>query len=701
MKTLAKSLIAAAVLAANLGIAAPALAATPALSVSKEGGSDSARITITGANPYSSITLYRRQSTQLWTVINNFGQTDQSGYFSQITNLGTDGSSNMVEQYVVVGGQQSNIVQIYPYGGGNVAGAYTGCSGEGCGGFNVSQSSLNLAVGQTMSITAYNTGGNNLFVSSNTSPGIASITISGNQINFYGLSGGSGNVTVCLSGALQCANIALNVSGASPSVLALSQTSVFLSVGQSASVYAVNLNSGVNLFVSQNINSSVVSASTFGQTLSLVGLAPGSSTVSVCTSISNVCSNVYVTVASSTASGLVWFSPISPTVNPGQSLAVSIFSSGNYSGTYYIASNSNQSAVAASISGATLNLTGNAPGSSSTIAVCQTNGSGCGSLYVQTSPAYTGAISLSQNNLSLNPGQSAAVTVLGSPYPSYYVASNSNPSAAVANFVGNAVNVHAKNSGSAVLSLCVSGSASCVSLNVSVSNFPSDSLYFLTNILPQPSVGVYYSQQLSVSGGSQPYSFSLQSGNLPSGLSLSSNGQIYGTPQNNQTATFSVRASDAQNRSAAISFTLSPSGGYTPPPPPPAVLGSSAYPNGQLISENGIVYIVYKGQTAGFASAAVFRALGYKFNNVVEVGFSNAPYSGHIINSARSSHPWGSWIKAGRTVYFVHESGLIPVPDWATFVNNGGDGRLIVPANSYDVSLPVLPQMEFSDYRLR
>ncbi len=551
-----------------------------------------------------------------------------------------------------------------------------------------------------MSVTAYNTGSSSLFVSSNTSPGIASVTVSGNQINFYGLSSGNGSVTVCLSGVLQCANISVSVSGSGPAVLVLSQTAVALNIGQSASVYALNLNSGANLFVSQNVNSSVVSAATFGQALHLTGLAAGNSTVAVCVNVSNLCGNVYVTVAGPGVGGLVWFSQANLTLNPRQSLAVGIFSS-NYSGSYYIASNSNPGAVLANISGNVLNLTASAPGSSSVVTVCQTNGSNCGSLNVYSNQAYTGTISFSQSSLSLNPGQSAAVSIFGSPYPAYYIAGNSNPSVATASIASNFVNVYAHSSGSTAFSVCVSGSVSCANLYVTVSNFTAGSLYFLTDTLPQPSVGGYYNQQLSVSGGSPPYNFVLQSGNLLSGLSLSSGGLVYGTPQNNQAATFSIRANDAANRSAAISFTLSPSGGYTPPPTPPAVLGSSVYQSGQLISENRTVYIVYKGRKTGFVSPAVFLGLGFKFSNVLEVGYSGLSDSGYNVQTARASHPWGSWIKAGNTVYFVSESGLIPAPDWATFINNGGNGRLIVQANSYDSSLLVLPMMEFSDARLR
>ena len=51
-----------------------------------------------------------------------------------------------------------------------------------------------------------------------------------------------------------------------------------------------------------------------------------------------------------------------------------------------------------------------------------------------------------------------------------------------------------------------------------------------TGSLPNGTVGVTYSQTLSVTGGSSPYTWSAVSGTLPAGLSLSSSGVISGTP---------------------------------------------------------------------------------------------------------------------------------------------------------------------------
>ena len=73
-----------------------------------------------------------------------------------------------------------------------------------------------------------------------------------------------------------------------------------------------------------------------------------------------------------------------------------------------------------------------------------------------------------------------------------------------------------------------------------------------------PVIGVAYSQSLSASSGTSPYSFTLASGSLPAWATLSSAGVITGTPANGTPATFSVRATDANGCTGTASYTLAP-----------------------------------------------------------------------------------------------------------------------------------------------
>ena len=76
--------------------------------------------------------------------------------------------------------------------------------------------------------------------------------------------------------------------------------------------------------------------------------------------------------------------------------------------------------------------------------------------------------------------------------------------------------------------------------------------------LTAPTVGSAYSQTITATGGATAYTFTLNSGTLPAGLSLSSAGVISGTPTGTASATFTVRVVDANGCAATSTYTLSP-----------------------------------------------------------------------------------------------------------------------------------------------
>ncbi len=68
--------------------------------------------------------------------------------------------------------------------------------------------------------------------------------------------------------------------------------------------------------------------------------------------------------------------------------------------------------------------------------------------------------------------------------------------------------------------------------------------------------GASYSQIIAASGGFAPYSYSLTSGALPSGLSLSSPGLISGTPAAVGTVSFTVTATDIYSHTGSQAYSL-------------------------------------------------------------------------------------------------------------------------------------------------
>jgi hypothetical protein len=81
--------------------------------------------------------------------------------------------------------------------------------------------------------------------------------------------------------------------------------------------------------------------------------------------------------------------------------------------------------------------------------------------------------------------------------------------------------------------------------------------------------GTAYSTTFAGVGGTSPYTFTLSSGSLPSGLSLSSSGALAGTPGSAGRSTFNVTARDAIGCTGSNGFTLDTGLGLGPATVPP------------------------------------------------------------------------------------------------------------------------------------
>ncbi|MGA9768516.1 MAG: putative Ig domain-containing protein [Blastocatellia bacterium] len=86
-----------------------------------------------------------------------------------------------------------------------------------------------------------------------------------------------------------------------------------------------------------------------------------------------------------------------------------------------------------------------------------------------------------------------------------------------------------------------------------------------TSDMAEATVGVAYSRTLVANGGRPDYTWILQSGSLPPGLSLSQSGTVSGTPSTAGTNNFVVRVTDSSDSSAtkALSLVVKPSAPLT------------------------------------------------------------------------------------------------------------------------------------------
>jgi Putative Ig domain len=98
------------------------------------------------------------------------------------------------------------------------------------------------------------------------------------------------------------------------------------------------------------------------------------------------------------------------------------------------------------------------------------------------------------------------------------------------------------------------GSTATAALRIEVTG----GLNITTTSLPEGNVNRLYGTTLSVSGGFQPYTWTITGGSLPQGLSLNpSTGMISGTPTGTGTFDFTVMVSDSENPKLSATATLS------------------------------------------------------------------------------------------------------------------------------------------------
>ena len=93
--------------------------------------------------------------------------------------------------------------------------------------------------------------------------------------------------------------------------------------------------------------------------------------------------------------------------------------------------------------------------------------------------------------------------------------------------------------------------------------------------LPNGTVNTAYSQTITGSGGSSPYTFAVTTGTLPTGLSMTSGGVISGTPTSTVSKTFTITSTDANGCTGTRSYTVVPAC-------PAITLSPTTLPNGTV-----------------------------------------------------------------------------------------------------------------------
>jgi hypothetical protein len=211
--------------------------------------------------------------------------------------------------------------------------------------------------------------------------------------------------------------------------------------------------------------------------------------------------------------------------------------------------------------------------------------------------------------------------------------------------------------------------------------------------LPSVAQSAAYNQGLAANGGTAPYSWSLVSGALPAGVTLSSSGQITGTPITTGTSSFTIQVTDSSNSvqtaTRALSITvLAANGGC-----PCTIWPGTATPS---VADVGVDYPVELG--VSFASDVGGYITGIRFykstaNTGTHVG-NLWDSAGNLLASATfTSESASGWQQASfanpvavaaNTLYVAsyHVSGGHWSVDWNYFRNSGANNApLHAPEN--------------------
>jgi hypothetical protein len=122
------------------------------------------------------------------------------------------------------------------------------------------------------------------------------------------------------------------------------------------------------------------------------------------------------------------------------------------------------------------------------------------------------------------------------------------------------------NTAASVTATSVAAPMASASATVTVTAAAPSALTIATTVVPAGSSGSAYGFALGANGGTIPYSWSIGSGALPSGITLTANGMISGSTSQTGQFSFVAQVTDASSPSqrATQSFTLNMSGAPTP-----------------------------------------------------------------------------------------------------------------------------------------
>jgi len=175
----------------------------------------------------------------------------------------------------------------------------------------------------------------------------------------------------------------------------------------------------------------------------------------------------------------------------------------------------------------------------------------------------------------------------------------------------------------------------------------SGPLAVATTSLSNGTVGAVYNQTLTATGGAGAYTWTLASGSLPAGTTLSTVGVLSGTPTTVGSFTFTVKVTDLSGQSASAPFTI-------------IVIVANPVPAG-----SHILFIIQPPGPTGGGSTGL-QAVAQLFDT------NNAPISGATLSASFGAKPCPDAALSGTLTAVTDSNGLAAFSGITS--NRGGNG---------------------------
>lgn len=257
------------------------------------------------------------------------------------------------------------------------------------------------------------------------------------------------------------------------------------------------------------------------------------------------------------ATGLGFTTPTLPTLFVGQNYRVALAASGGQSPyTYSVAAGTLPAGLTLTSAGVLSGIPTSAGQATVTLRVTDALGASSSNAVVLNVVQSTINFGFSAiPNLNLGQATNFPVTATGGVAPYTYTAISGLPPGVTLSSSGALTGTPTQEGTFYVLFRATDAAGAVVESTFPVTVSPAG-FRFTIQTLPAAAVNRSYSQMLTTTGGTGSVTYSLQSGSLPAGLTLTPNGLISGTPTSLGTATFTVRAIDSASATTTGAFTL-------------------------------------------------------------------------------------------------------------------------------------------------